>query len=657
MRSQWSDAEAAAFADDPVALRAYSSRLLGREPGLVLHGGGNTSVKVRERDFFGDEQEVLYVKGSGWDLASIEPAGFAPVRMELLLRLAALPALSDTDMVRLQRTAMTDPGAPNPSVEAILHALIPSRYVDHTHADAVVALSNTPDGQARLRALYGERVLVVPYVMPGFVLARQVFELTRDVDWGRLEGLVLMHHGVFTFADDARQSYERMIALVDEAERRLEAEGALGATAAAEVASWDPLWLATLRREVARAWGRPVLARLDERPQAVGFSRRDDAATLARGGTVTPDHVLHMKPWPLIVGESEPEGEVAAFGEAYRAYFGRHATAGHAALDPAPRWAVWPGAGLVAFGPSPARLRVVRDVAWHTVRAMQWAKALGGWRPVSEAELFEVEYWELEQAKLGKGGARPPLEGKAALVTGAASGIGRATVHALRAQGAAVAALDRDPGVAEAFGGDVLALVADLSDAGAVEAALDRVVASFGGLDVLVSNAGTFPAGAPIEALGDEAWRTTLEANLTTHQRVLRAAAPLLKLGLDPAVVVVASKNVPAPGPGAAAYSVAKAGLTQLARVAALELAPAGVRVNVVHPDAVFDTGIWPAERIAERAARYGLTPEQYKTRNLMGVEIGSADVAALVAAMVGPAFAKTTGAQVPIDGGSDRVI
>ena len=207
--------------------RAYTSRLLGREPSLVLHGGGNTSVKVREADFFGDSVDVLYVKGSGWDLASIEPAGFSPVRLDVLRRLATLSDLSDVDMVRQQRAALLDPAAPNPSVEAILHAVLPHVFVDHTHADAVVALTNTPNGEARIRELYGERVLVVPYVMPGFALARRVFELIRDAKWDSLEGMVLLNHGVFTFADTARESYERMIRLVGEAEDVLQSSGAV----------------------------------------------------------------------------------------------------------------------------------------------------------------------------------------------------------------------------------------------------------------------------------------------------------------------------------------------------------------------------------------------------------------------------------------------
>jgi rhamnose utilization protein RhaD (predicted bifunctional aldolase and dehydrogenase) len=233
MESLFDTTEAAAIADDPLAMRVYTSRLLGREPALVMHGGGNTSVKMMIENFFGEPEEVLAIKGSGWDLATIEAEGFAPVKLDVLQRLAAVAKLTDTEMVCVQRSAMTNPNAPNPSVEAILHAIIPSTFVDHTHADAAVAITNTADGEARVREIYGDRVLIVPYVMPGFILARTVYEMTRDTDWSKLDGMILLNHGVFSFADDARTSYELMIKLVSEAEAYLERNGALNAPAIA----------------------------------------------------------------------------------------------------------------------------------------------------------------------------------------------------------------------------------------------------------------------------------------------------------------------------------------------------------------------------------------------------------------------------------------
>ncbi len=569
--------------------------------------------------------------------------------------MAALDALTDADMVREQRVAMLDPSAPNPSVEAILHAVIPFRYVDHTHADAVVTLTNTPDGEARIRALYGDRVLYIPYVMPGFVLAREVYRLTKDVDWSKVEGMVLLHHGVFSFADDARESYERMIRLVDEAERSLSEHGAIDAPATGEGARPDPIALATLRRRVSDVAGRAMIARFDGRPEAHGFASRPDAADLATRGPVTPDHVIRTKRVPMMfTGDVEAVGRYA---EAYRGFFARHDDGALTMLDPAPRWAVWKDRGVVSFGASAKAADQVKDIARHTARCFQWGEALGGWLPLGEKDLFEMEYWELEQAKLKKSGATPPLAGQIALVAGGATGIGKATADALRRQGAAVCVLDVRPEV-EAFAGkDALGIVCDLTDRAQVDAAVTRCVETFGGLDIVISNAGTFPPSQPIAELDEETWTRTLDVNVSGHLRVLRAAAPYLERGVSPSVLVVASKNVPAPGPGAAAYSASKAALTQLARVAALEMGPKGVRVNMLHPDKIFDTELWTEEKIRLRAAHYGLSVEAYKRSNLLGLEVVSADVAKIACALVSETFRATTGAQIAVDGGNDRVI
>jgi len=656
MQSLWNDAEAAACAD-ALALRVYSSRLLGREASLVLHGGGNTSLKSMAKDVFGDAVETLYVKGSGWDLASIEAAGFAPVRMSALLRLSRLDELSDSDMVRAQRTAMLDPSAPNPSVEAILHAMIPFAYVDHTHADAVVAISNTPDGETRIRELYGERVLVIPYVMPGFILSKTVRDLTCDVDWKNLDALVLMHHGIFTFADDARQSYERMIELVSKAEDYLAAHAVFSLPEISPQSDRiDLTMLAALRREVSLLRGAPVIACLDDASEAEGFSSHQAGMAVSRG-TLTPDHVIRNKPFPLFVGE-DVTGSVQHFADAYRAYFERHADASLTCLDVAPRWAVWPGYGCVSFARSMQEAGIIGDICAHTRSAVLQAEMMGGWTPVKESELFEVEYWELEQAKLGKGGVAKLHQGKVALVTGAASGIGRACAELLRAHGAAVVALDINPAVEALFSvPDAHGVVCDVTDASALKQAVEQAVYQFGGLDIVVSNAGVFTASQRIEDMHADAWQKSLAVNLTSHQQLLSYCQPYLALGLDSAVIIIASKNVPAPGPGASAYSVAKAGLTQLGRVAALEMAEHGIRVNMLHPNAVFDTAIWTDEVLAARAAHYGLSVEAYKTNNLLGVEVSSQQVAELASAMAGPLFACTTGAQLPVDGGNERVI
>lgn len=638
-------------------MRAYSSRLLGQDPSLVLHGGGNTSVKGEAADVFGESRRVLFVKGSGWDLKSIGAAGFAPTDLNYLLRLAELEQLSDSEMMRQLRLATLDPAAPNPSVEAILHALIPHRYVDHTHADAVVTLSNSPEGERILRELYGDEVMVLPYIMPGFILARQVAAATRGVDWDTLRGIVLLQHGVFSFHEDAEGSYESMIELVGRAESELlrRAGGPPPSGVAASPDAGLPLQLSRLRKAAGEMHGTPMLARLDSGPEAAALAQLENCGELIRRGPLTPDHTLHAKPFGAIF-DADPLPGLQDFEQEYLRYFRDHADENHQCLDAAPRYGVWRGKGMIYLASSCKRLEIVADISTHNIRAIRLAEAIGGWRALPREKLFEVEYWELEQAKLSGARAAPELQGRIALVTGAASGIGRATVEELRSRGAAVIALD----VREMEGlesPETLCLRCDVTDSDAVSAALGRGVLHFGGLDILISNAGGFPASASLMEMTDEVWEQSMQLNLGSHMKVLRACLPMLENGFDPAVVFVASKNVPAPGPGAAAYSAAKAGLTQLARVAALEAGSLGIRVNVVHPNAVYDTGIWTDEVLNERARRHGMNVEQYKSSNLLGLEVSSADVAASIASLAGAAFSRTTGAQIPVDGGNERVI
>ncbi len=659
MRSLWNDVEARAHAADPLALRVYTSRLIGREPSLVLSGGGNTSVKTRAPDLVSEATDVLYVKGSGWDLAAIEAAGFAPLRLDMVRRMAALPSLSDSKMVAMLRSLCLDPGAPAPSVEAILHAVIPFAFVDHTHADAVVTITNTPGGMQRIGEIYGNRIFIVPYVMPGFVLAREVYEMTRDIDWAEVEGIILMNHGVFTFGDDSRSSYERMIQIVSEAEDYLDARAPMRTRTFVpdEPGAPELRALARARRCVSRAAGSAVLARLDAGAQAAAFATRADARELVARGPLTPDHVIRTKRAAWVMDE-DLDASVDRYAAAYRDYFERNTDGSLTCLDPAPRWALWPGRGVVAFGRSHADSAAVADIVAHTLPAIERAEMLGGWQTLPEDAIFDVEYWELEQAKLARAARPAEMAGRVALVTGAASGIGRACVEAFLARGACVVALDRNDAVGSTFVDErVAAFTCDVTDANAVEFAVESGVRRFGGLDAVVSNAGIFPESARIAELPGEIWTKSLAVNLDAHRIVLQKTIPFLELGIDPAVVFVASKNVPAPGKGAAAYSVAKAGLTQLARVAALELAGAGIRVNVLHPNDVFDTAIWTPDVLKARASEYGADVETYKRRNLLCVEVTAADVAALAVALTTRLFAKTTGAQIPVDGGNDRVV
>ncbi len=660
MRSLWNDEEAARFEREggELGLRVYTSRLLGREPELVLHGGGNTSVKLRERNLLGEEEDILYVKGSGWDLADIDAAGFAPVRLEHLVRLASLERLSDPEMVNELKTHCTRAGAPTPSVEAILHAVLPHRYVDHTHADAVVTVTNTPDGEARVREIYGDRVVVVPYVMPGFDLAREVARRFPAEAGPQTMGMVLLQHGIFSFGETARESYERMIELVTLAEEHLRSRRAwsVGLPEAPPPPSPIRKEVAALRRRLSRLAGRPMILAVHDDPKGRAFARHPEVGRIARQGPITPDHVIRTKPLPCL------GRDVEAFARDYQAYFHEHAPQARepkTMLDPAPRVILDPEWGLCTVGRSPKDAAIVRDIYEHTIDVILRAEALGGYRALPMRDLFDMEYWDLEQAKLKRAGEPPVFTGEVALVTGAASGIGRACVQALLRRGAAVIGLDRDEGVREAASGPAYrGLVCDLTDAGALEQALEAGVRAFGGLDMLVLNAGVFPPGRRIAELDEAEWRRVLAVNLDANLNLMREAHPLLREApRGGRVVVMGSKNVPAPGPGAAAYSASKAALQQLARVAALEWGSDGIRVNTLHPHAVFDTALWTEEVLRARAAHYGVSVEAYKRRNLLEVEVTSRDVAELAAELCGPLFRCTTGAQIPVDGGNERVV
>ncbi|MGC0418227.1 bifunctional aldolase/short-chain dehydrogenase [Embleya sp. AB8] len=653
MRNRWSDADAG---DGPLAQCAYGSRLIGTEPTLVLHGGGNTSVKAEVADVTGAPIDVLYVKGSGHDLASIGPEGFAPLRLARLRELLTVPALSDAQMVNELRCALLDAAAPDPSVEALLHAMLPHRAVQHSHADAILTLTNLADGEAVIRDVFGDDVAIVPYVMPGFDLAVRCAEVWREQADAATTGIVLLNHGLFTFGDDTREAYERHLELITRAERHLSEHASAVRVAAPGPARPTSAELASLRREISDAAGGPMIVARHADEATAEFVARADLAEVANRGPATPDHVIRTKRVPL-VGR-----DVAGYADCYREYFERHHRRRGTELkqlDPAPRIVLDPDLGMLTIGRSAKDTDIARDIYAHTMDVIAAGERLGGYRPASEEHIFDLEYWDLEQAKLRRSGPPLPFAGEIALVTGAASGIGKACARALLAAGASVVGWDLDAGVTETFAGPgYLGQAVDVTDPAAVDTALRAAVERFGGLDMVVASAGVFKAGAPIAALDTDAWRSSMAVNVDSVALLFRETHPLLALApRGGRVAVIASRNVPAPGPGAAAYSASKAAVTQLSRVAALEWAADGIRVNVVHPDAVFDTGLWTEEILAKRAADYGMTVEQYKRRNLLRTEVSSATVAQAVIRLCSDDFAATTGAQIPIDGGSERVV
>jgi len=517
MKNLWSDKEANNYKTD-LDLRVYASRLLGRDSSLVLHGGGNTSVK---------SEDILYVKGSGWDLATIEAEGFAPVKMDILLEMAELKELSDEDMVKNQRLAMTNSSAPNPSVEAILHAIIPFKFVDHTHADAVVTITNTEDGEDKIKELYGEKVLIIPYIMPGFVLAKLIYDMTRDVDWNELEGMVLMNHGLFTFNDDAKKSYEKTIELVDKAEKYLEDNGA-SLHVEKQALHVELLELAKIRKEVSNIKGHATISILNDSDEAIYFSKQD-IEKISQQGPLTPDHVIRTKRVPAILG-ADFKSDLNSYVEAYKKYFHENKTT-QTLLNPAPNFAILESGGTLSFGKNTKEASIIKDINNHTFEAILKAEKLGGYKALSAENIFEVEYWSLEQAKLKKSGDSPEFAGRVAIVTGAASEVGHEIVKMLNAKGAAVVALDINPEVTKMFNKvDAIGVVCDLTCSEDIQNAVAIAVKSFGGVDMLVSDADIL----------------TPSENLTLHQKLIKETTPFLKVGINPSIVTVTFKNSPA---------------------------------------------------------------------------------------------------------------
>ncbi len=680
MKSAWQDRAAdemvAHYAKAGIgrdlALRVYTSRLLGKDARLVLHGGGNTSLKTRQADLVGDEVEVLCVKGSGWDLAAIEPAGLPAVRLAPLRTLRARDALSDEDMVRVQRANLLDPGAPNPSVETLLHAFLPHRYVDHTHATAVLSIADQPDGAERCAELYGGRIGIVPYIMPGFDLAKkaaEIYEADPDV-----EGLVLLKHGIFTFAADARQSYERMIDAVTRAEERLQRRRnvvfvprALPA-AMARASEVAPILRGACSEKDAKtegAWLRLVLEFRGGAP-VLDYVNGAEVARYANAGVVTPDHTIRTKNTPLIVPPPEA-GRLDAFAAAardaaaqfvadYKAYFAAH-NAGRVPpkrmLDPLPRVILVPGLGLFGLGRTKKDAAIAADIAENAIETITGAEAIGRFESLSPAELFEMEYWSLEQAKLGSAPI-PPLQGQVAVITGGAGAIGAATARRFKAAGAEVALLDIDGDKAQAgaksLGGSAIGLACDVTDDASASAAFERVVETFGGVDILVSNAGAAWQGK-IGEVEDRILRQSFELNFFAHQRLAKQAVRImLAQGTGGALLFNVSKQAVNPGPSFGPYGLPKAATLFLLRQYALDYGAEGIRANGVNADRV-RSGLLDPGMIAARAKARGVSERDYMRGNLLGREVTADDVAD---AFLHHALAlKTTGDVTTVDGGN----
>lgn len=677
MQSKWSQAEFDAVVEAyvksgvnrDVAIRTYTTRLLGSVPQLVLHGGGNTSVKTTLKDHDGSSVEALCVKGSGWDMGKIEPAGLPALRLEPLRAMVDYDSLSDDDMVMLQRRLLLDPAAPNPSVEAILHAILPFKHVDHTHANAIVALTNQPQGEAIIRELFPE-MIIVPYVMPGFDLSKAckaAFSRRPNAP-----GMILLKHGIFTWSDDPREAYDNMIAAITRAERRI-AEGNPSPFGhfvpkpepLASVAEIAPILRGALALP-GKEEGQFRRLVLEHRTNdlILDFCGAPDVADLVRRGNATPEHVIHikrfgialpapqqnnLKGWSLAVQKA-----VADYVADYKSYFERNNLrngGGKTMLDPMPRVFYVEGIGLFAAGPTQKAARVCADVAEATIDVIRGAEGIDRFEALSEDDLFDIEYWSLEQVKLAKQ-VEKPLTRQIAAVTGGAGGLGLAIAEVLQAQGAEVVLIDLDAErvAIEAKRLGCLSIACDLTADGAAGEAIAKVVETHGGIDILVSNAGAAFQGSLLD-VDDKTFKAAFDLNFWSHHYIARAAVTVMRQqNTGGAIIFNVSKQAVNPGADFGPYGTSKAALMALMRQYALEHATDGITVNAVNPDRI-RTRLMTDAMVEERARARGVTPDVYMRGNLLGREVTANDVATAVLHLA--TVRASTGSVITVDGGN----
>jgi rhamnulose-1-phosphate aldolase/alcohol dehydrogenase len=679
MQSRWNASEAQKFVADyaprgvnaDLAVRTYTTRLLGSDQRMVLHGGGNTSVKTRVKDQLGEDVDVICIKGSGWDMGVIEPAGLPAVRLEPLRKLRKLDTLSDEDMVNFQRINLLDSSSPNPSVETLLHAFLPHKFVDHVHSTAVLALTDQPDNKALVQEVYGDRVAYVPYTIPGFALAKAVADVFDQNP--KVEGLVLLQHGIFTVGETAEQAYGRMIEFVSMAEERLTRQrktlvpGKLPSKIASlpEVAPILRGAVAIERNALAGTAKRQILD-LRTNDQILNYVNGAELARYSQVGVVTPDHTIRTKNWPLIVPAPEAgkleewarevHEAVDGFVARYHRYFETNnakSPVKKKELDPLPRVILVPGVGMFGIGASAKDAAIAADIAENAIAVITDAEAIGEYRSISEYDMFDVEYWSLEQAKLGKSNEKS-LARQVAVITGGGSGIGAATAKAFAKEGAEVAILDRDEDAAKAvakkIGGKALAVACDVTDPASVKKAFDAVVSRFGGVDIVVSNAGAAWQGT-IGKVDDDILRKSFELNFWSHQSVAQNAVRIMQLqGTFGCLLFNTSKQAVNPGKDFGPYGLPKAATLFLVKQYALDHGKDGIRANAVNADRI-RSGLLTDEMVAARSKARGLSETDYMSGNLLKREVTADDVAEAFLYLANAT--KTTAAVITVDGGN----
>lgn len=675
IQNKWRDEDAANLSD--IDILVYQSRLVGGDPGLVVWGGGNTSIKTRETDFRGRPIDVLRVKGSGSDLKAVTARDFPGVRMDDILPLLERDNMTDEEMVAYLGLTLAEPNAPRPSIETLLHAFVPARSVVHSHADAILMLTNNTRSDVLLKEVFGDDLAVIPYRRPGFLLSKWVGEVARQQP--HIKGVILLNHGLITWHDDPKEAYNLHIEMVDRA-ARFAMHDAKPATSSKSDLTTDQrkaaaAQIAPILRGIFGAQGR-IIARFDDSEDVIQFVSGesvpfDRMPEVLAQGAATPDHILNTKRRVLWIPDGSqplPDRVRAAYDawlQSYTAYYHSHTT-GEAMLPPVPRVVLVEGVGMFAVGKDSKAATVAHDIYHHTISIVSAAERIGSYRSLADKDAFEAEYWPLELYKLTLAPPEKELSRRVALITGAAGAIGAGIARLYAREGAHVVCADLDLEKAQALAADLikanpsnraLAVRMDVTNEASVRDGFQQAVLEYGGIDVLVSNAGV-AKGSPIDELTLDEWQRNFAVNATGHFLVVREALKIMKAQqTGGSMVFIATKNVLAPGKDFSAYSASKAAEAQLARVLALEGAPFGIRSNIVNPDAVFEgSGLWSPELKAERARAQNIDPSQleehYRKRNLLQLEVTADDVAYAALFLASDRTAKTTGAILPVDGG-----
>jgi rhamnulose-1-phosphate aldolase/alcohol dehydrogenase len=679
------DASRVAGLDSLDAL-TYRSNLLGSDRALANIGGGNTSAKGTITDHAGRETRTLWVKGSGTDLATITPKGFAALRLDDVLPLREREEMDDATMVDYLVRSALRPDQPRPSIETLLHAFIPAAQVDHTHPDAIIALTSAPDGRRLAEEEFGDEAVWLDYQRPGFAMSRRIAELLEEHPNAR--AVLLAKHGLVTWGETGDESYRTTIEFVTRAAQAIERAGRgqfdLGGSkvAAASDDEAERLLLAALPvlRGALLEDAPGVILEVDRSPEAIAFASAARTPDVSQIGAPCPDHLINTKHKPLAI-DFDPASDdadtlraalrtgVAEYSDWYRAYYERNLDdeSRPFPIDPTgPRIVLVPGIGVVTTGSDAGKARVARDLYHRAVSVESAADAIGGFQSLSEEEAFAIEYWPLERYKLAQAPPRGELSGRIALITGGASGIGRATARLLADKGAHVVVADLNSDGADEVAAEIVdrygtrratAVAVDVTDEQAIEEMVAHTVLAYGGLDILVASAG-LATSAPITETTLAEWELNYAVLARGYFLASREAFRLFhEQGRGGSVVFVGSKNALVAGANAGAYSSAKAASLHLARCLAEEGGPHGIRVNTVNPDAVLaGSSIWSSEWKAERASAYGVAEDElqafYRGRSKLGVNVYPEDVAEAIAFFAGPRSAKSTGNVVNVDGG-----